>query len=193
MINTRIALLNMSLTLSAALSITSCSKTRVAKPQPEEFVQHFKANIAGKEISIENTRDRNRTQLTGQWTGLGNGDGTEKSIYTVDVILPADISPISAQARLRVQVENVKKGEFLITGENKDYPPYKSLISLRNSNISYSANTAKKPFEVEITRYEYPYGSMVPYVGGKLNGVLYNEKNLQDSIIIKDGTFEVRF
>lgn len=193
-----------SLLLAAGLLSFSCSKDKniIEKPIQKEYTQHFEAVIAGKSIAVENTISKDRDILSGQWTGIGMSDGSAKSLYNVLVRLPKGFLDNDLEPVLRFQVDDIKVGYFNITGENDRYENLEgSHIVLsawgKNGNsddaIVYTANPDKKPFSLEITRYEYLSGSAIPIVGGKLSGVLYNEENVQDSITIRNGVFEVRY
>lgn len=181
--------------------ITACKKEPIpAKEEKQEFIQYFGAVINDVNVNIRNTQDKDRTKLHGQWTGVGMGNGQQIPMYTVDVNLPKEAPQDLFEPKLRLQIFDIHHGLFLLDGTNSYYESFASHIALfkrygngNNEVKSYVAHPSKKPFAVEITRYEYPEGSGVPYVGGKLNGVLYNEKNLQDSIVIKNGQFEVRY
>ena len=193
-----------SLLLAAGLLSFSCSKDKaiIDKPIQKEYTQHFEAVIAGKSVAIENTISKDRDILSGQWTGIGMSDGSAKSLYNVLVRLPKGLLDNNLEPVLRFQIDNIQIGYFNITGINDRYENLEgSHIVLsawgKNGNsedaVVYTANPDKKPFGLEITRYEYLSGSTIPIVGGKLSGVLYNEEDVQDSITIRNGVFEVRY
>jgi hypothetical protein len=183
----------------ALLCLTSaCKKESIPqKEEKQEYVQFFGAVINNNNINVLNTQSKDRWKLHGQWTGVGMGDGRQIPMYTVDVTLPKEATQDLYDPKLRLQLFDIHHGLFLLDGTNAYSESFASHIAIfkgsGNDFKAYVAHPSKKPFAVEITKYEYPEGSGVPYVGGKLNGVLYNENNLQDSVVIKNGQFEVRF
>jgi ferredoxin len=187
--------------IALLLCVAACKKEAIPqKEEKQEFVQFFGAVINDTNINILNTQSKDQSKLHGQWTGVGMANGREIPMYTISVVLPKDTPQDLFDPKLSVQIFDIHPGLFLLNGANSYYEDFASHIVLlkrygsNNGDFkAYVAHPSKKPFEVEITRYQYPEGSIVPYVGGKLNGVLYNEKNLQDSIVIKSGKFEVRF
>ncbi|MEE1947089.1 DUF5025 domain-containing protein [Pedobacter sp. KR3-3] len=186
-------------TVLTALLFTACKKDDIAKkPQKEEYIQFFDAQIGGQQVAIRNSIDKNRSVFQGQWTGVGNGKGETVDMYTVNVQLPNDKATDLIETRLRFQIFDIEPKAYQISGQVKYYETFGTYIGLSkkldNGSWSlYVPQVNKKPFEVGITKYQFVYGSGVPIVGGTLNGTLYNEKNLQDSIVIKNGKFEVRY
>ncbi|MBS7566582.1 DUF5025 domain-containing protein [Mucilaginibacter sp. Bleaf8] len=170
----------------------SCSKKEAVEESTPEYVQFFKASVNGKPMAVENTMRKDRENLSGSWTGLGFASGEQKELYTISVALPSETKP-SETAKLRIHIWEVKEGTFTISNTIPNNLLTESHILLWKSNNTYTPNNHAKPFTVRITKYERPAGSSIPTVGGQLNGVLYNEQNSQDSVVIKDGSFEVRF
>lgn len=183
----------------AALLFTACKKESIAeKPKKKEYIQFFDAQIGNQQVAIRNSIDNNRTIFRGNWTGVGNGKGQFTDMYAVDVQLPNEQSSGVKELKLRFQIFDIKKKKYQITGEDrfyKDFGTYIGLVkSLGNSNgVLYVPNVNKQPFEIEITKYEFVNGGGAPIVGGTLSGTLYNEKNADDFIVIKNGKFEVRY
>ncbi|MFD2289087.1 DUF5025 domain-containing protein [Pedobacter petrophilus] len=184
--------------LFVSLSFFSCEKNITETTIKEKYTQYFNANIAGQSLNIKGSIDENRDIFSGSWTGVGNSDGTQKDMYRVKVTVPRTFLNTTLDAKLSFQVYDIKPGIYLLSDAKayqKDFANHMYLatnVGLENSNF-YTTNEQKNPFKIEITKYEKPKDSSVPIVGGKINGTLYNIKNLRDSIVIKDGVFEVRF
>ncbi len=176
----------------------SCKKQEVEVPAKQTYIQYFNANIAGQDLNIKNSIDENRNIFRGQLTGIGYGDGTQKEMYTVNVVVPKVLLNTSIDTKLQFQLFDIKKEEYQLSNSEhykKDFASYVYLVTdlgMTNSKL-YTTNESKPPFKITITRYEKVKDSALPFVGGTLNGVLYNVKDLQDSIQIKDGAFDVRF
>lgn len=181
------------------LSFSSCKKEESKKEDNIEYIQYFSAKIGGKNIDIKNSINGDRFKLHGSWTGINND---EVHVYQVKVNLPEERNEIVKYETLlnfqiydieRNKVNNIIDNEFYQNDFNSYIFLSKTMIDDDKNYTIYSPNTNKKPFKIEITKYQFIKDSLVPIVGGKLNGVLYNKKNLLDSVIIKDGIFEVRF
>ena len=178
--------------------LCSCKKQNAEVPVKTPYVQFIKMQIAGQPLEIKGSIDQNREIFSGSWTGIGYGDGTQKEMYTVNVTVPKTFLNTTTDSKFQVRIFDIEKKEYLLS----DSDPYKQsfassiylVTNLGSADLKvYTTNETKPPFKVQITRYEKPKDSGVPFVGGKLNGTLYNVNNLQDSVVIKDGVFDVRF
>ncbi len=192
------ATLKISFCLTAILALSSCKKEIAQTQKKQEYIQHFNATVAGKSVRIQNSLNKDRIQFNGSWTGVGMGNGTQLEMYTVRVTLPKEVLGRADESKLRFQIFDIQRKEYQINGDKLYEKDFSTHIYLQNSvgksnDVIYTTSSLKKPFKIEITKYELPKGSLVPIVGGKLNGVLYNTKDLTDSILIHDGDFEVRF
>ncbi|WP_316762069.1 DUF5025 domain-containing protein [Pedobacter aquatilis] len=177
---------------------TACEKEH-AKVDPENgYIQYFKANIAGKTVNIEGPIATNRDIFHGSWTILGNSDGTSNEMYTVNVKVPKEVLNTTTSSKLQFQMFDIKAREYLLNSKNafqKDFSTHIYLVTELGTSASktFTTNEGKTAFKISISKYEKPKDGSVPFVGGNLNGVLYNAKDLQDSIVIKDAAFEIRF
>ena len=188
--------LNFAGLLLLAITFLSCKKDKIEIPVKPVYIQYFNANIAGKDLNIKGSLGENRGVFRGSWTVLGYGNGTDKDLYRVDVAIPNRISN-SSSAQLSFQIFDIKQKPYTISSARAYLESFSSNIYLivksSTSSYVYTTSELKKPFVVNITKYEKPKDGSLPFVGGKIDGVLYNTKNLQDSIVIRDGVFEVRF
>lgn len=180
------------------VSLFSCKKQTVEVPKNEKYIQYFKADIAGQTLDLKSSIDENRDLFRGSYTEIGFGDGTFKEMYTVNVAVPNTLLNTSIQSKLQFQLFDIKKGVYQLSNDDsyqKDFSSHIYLVTnlgMQDSKL-YTTNEKKPPFNISITRYEKVKGSMIPFVGGKLNGVLYNVKDLKDSIVIDNGVFDVRY
>ena len=182
--------------LLLAITFLSCKKDKIEIPVKPVYIQYFNANIAGKDLNIKGSLGENRGVFRGSWTVLGYGNGIDKDLYRVDVAIPNRISN-SSSAQLSFQIFDIKQKPYTISSARAYLESFSSNIYLivksSTSSDVYTTSELKKPFVVNITKYEKQKDGSSPFVGGKIDGVLYNTKNLQDSIVIRDGVFEVRF
>ena len=177
---------------------TACEKEHTEVIAKDSYIQYFQANIAGKPINIEGPIATNRDIFQGSWTILGNSDGTSNEMYTVNVKVPKDVLNTTISSILRFQIFDIKAREYLINSKNafqKDFSTHIYLVTELGTSASktFTTTESKTAFKISISKYEKPKDGSVPFVGGNLNGVLYNTRDLQDSIVIKDAAFEVRF
>lgn len=180
------------------VSFFSCKKDKIETPVVEKYTQYFNANINGKPLSITGSMGENRNIFSGSWTGIGYNDGSQKEMYRVDVSIPNPVLNSTSNARLSFQIFNIQPKLYAISSAKSYRESFSTgiyLVSDLNLNSSkvYTTNEVKKAFQIDITKYERPKDGTLPIVGGKINGTLYNTDNLQDSIVIKDGVFEVRY
>ncbi|WP_175635205.1 DUF5025 domain-containing protein [Pedobacter ghigonis] len=185
-------------TLLVVMLLFSCKKQKTEAPVKEPYVQFINVQIAGQNLEIKGSIDKNRDKFSGSWTGIGYGDGTQKEMYTVNVIVPKTFLNTTFDSKLQFRIFDIEKKEYKLSENDPFKQSFASGIyivtnlGMADSKV-YTTNETKPPFKVQITRYEKPKDSGVPFVGGKISGTLYNVKNLQDSIVIKDGVFDVRF
>lgn len=184
--------------VAICLSIIACKKENADTAKEDIYIQYFKANISGIPINIVGNISTHRDIFHGSWTVLGNSDGTNNEMYTVNIQVPKEVLNTKINPKLQFQIFDIKAREYLLNNKvafQKDFSTHIYLVTELGTSASktYTTNESKKAFKISILKYEKPKDGSVPFVGGNLNGVLYNTKDLQDSIIIKDAAFEVRF
>ncbi len=178
--------------------LISCKKENTENQVKEPYIQYFMADLAGKPLDIKGSLSSNRDLFRGCLTRIGYGNGTSKEMYTVSVQVPKTILGTTIDSKLQFQLFDVQEKEYLLTSNRafqEDFSTHIYLVTnlgMPNSKI-YTAFDNKLPFKISILKYEKPNDGSIPFVGGKLTGVLYNTTDLQDSIIIKNGAFDVRF
>lgn len=82
----------------------------------------------------------------------------------------------------------LNKGKYEIKGDY--HTSDSSMISIQSDKVKYYP--IKEPVKLEITDIRYPAPGHIPIIEGKMEGVLYNLNNPQDSIIFKNITFGAR-
>ncbi len=150
---------------------------------------------------VSNIASKNREILKGSFSVIRYAQGQTRQMYNIDVAIPALDGNISTKSRLKIQLEHIKPGIFNITGNDSIFQPLAgsfAVLSIRtaaNSHtlVQYTASTKKQPFRVQVTGFDYPAYSSTPTVTGTFNGTLYNTQNINDSVIVKNGTFKVRY
>ena len=184
--------------LTFFVSVLSCKKQDFKVSQKKTYIQYFKANVAGQTLDIKNSIDENRHIFRGQYSEIGYGNGIFKEMYTINVAVPKTILNTSIDTKLQFQIFDSGIGKYEISSSDSYKGSFNTHVYIVTdlgmpSGKTYTTHETKAPFNILITRYEKAANSALPFVGGKLDGVLYNVKDLQDSIVIKDGSFDVRF
>ena len=63
----------------------------------------------------------------------------------------------------------------------------------RDTNNEKWYEPLKQPVKLLINRAEFVDSSNIPFIEGVINGVLYNQENLNDSIIVENVEFGVHY
>lgn len=186
------------LVLFGLITFLSCKKdVPPVEKEEQEHIQYFEAVINGEKVRVESTYSWNRDKLNGHRTEIGFDGGAREDMYNLNVTLPQKNEGLVS--KIRFQILDLDRRTQKITGEVPYYNSAGTFIVYykkpenKEDDPEFYVPHADKPFIAEITKIEYPEWSVIPYVGGKLHGVLYSEINPRDSIIIEDGMFEVRF
>lgn len=179
--------------------MTSCKKDNIPiKEESAVYVQYFEGLINGEKIRVESSYEENRDKLFGQLTGLSRGTEKQYAMYTLNVTFPQG-GKNDIGGKMRLNFFDLDKRKQEIKGDFSYHDTFDTFIVYYRSSDKakdgkeFFVPKENQPFIAEITRYEYPKNSIIPYVGGKLNGVLYSELNPKDSVVVSDATFDVRF
>lgn len=148
---------------------------------------YFKGDLNNKPISIENTEyDRlihGRVYILNYIKADGTILDEPEEHFGFSVMIFGEGEP-----ELGVSLSPIKKGKYDIKG---DYHFSDScMISVQSDEVKYFP--IKEPVKLEITDIRYPAPGRVPIIEGKMEGVLYNLNNPEDSIIFKNITFGAR-
>ena len=145
------------------------------------YFGNFKANINGQSVEVIN-KDNNQ-----DWNKI---TCTTKDIYpTIGIYAYDFFITLKNNSFLGIGLRPFKKGIQYSHG----YPQYDSTaVHIRMDNKLYYP--LKTPFKIQVDSIFYVNSvrnSSLPFVIGKLNGILYNKDNLNDSIIVKNASFGI--
>lgn len=166
----------------------SCSKDNdePVSQTPRWNMGYFKGTVNGKVVDIENKTSNDRfihpgvyvQQRTGIKEYLWGMTFGEQKVSKID--------------RLSMGIIPFGEGLFEITQgfqDEKNANIGGTLIDKINGNIDY--DPLKAPFKVWIDSIRfYPLSSM-PYIYGRMEGILYNVNDLNDSIVIENVKFGI--
>ncbi|WP_373828886.1 DUF5025 domain-containing protein [Bacteroides heparinolyticus] len=152
----------------------------------DSYWGYFKGSVNGKYVQLDNSERTDNLSMPiysiresfyakQAWTGIDSIN-----------ILNTGIG-IDEKTQLYIRLYKLNVGvRYLGTYDFDPKAWYESNIKLTkafpNGNIIYEANS-RNPFKVEITNVTW-LSYMDPIIDVKLEGILYNEKNPEDSIII---------
>lgn len=153
---------------------------------------YFKGEINGKKVTLENVKDETLHPITSMGTNIRDFDEPADSIRWMITGIN-----LSEETTIIVTLFHLNKGVRYVTrwakGDwNQDgiHIKMKDPNSKEYDNNTYYIPEIAKPFRVEIKNSTYE-DRWHPIIEVKLDGVLYNSKNLNDSIIVT-GTYGTR-
>lgn len=170
------------------MSFTACSDDddfeRVETPWNFGY---FKGDLNDEPISIENTDYGHLIHGRIYILNYIKADGTildePEERFGFSVMVFGEGEP-----ELGLNFTPLKIGKYEIKGDY--HPSDSSMISIQSDKVKYFP--IKEPVKLEITDIRYPEPGRAPIIEGKMDGVLYNLNNPQDSIIFKNITFGAR-
>lgn len=177
--------------MMAIISLAACDKEEEAYvPGPYSWdFGYIRGKLNGTDISLQNEG--------GQWGCHISAAGAIYSDYTQGQTLYGTTIPITkGQDRLTygfsVHIAPVQIGTFEVTSPDPElFHCSIYFIDERDANDKKSYAPLKQPLKLRITRAELSSVSSIPFIEGEMNGVLYNEKDLKDSIIVENIAFGV--
>lgn len=173
--------------LLSLLSFASCSKDEDNFPKvPKEtpfYLGYFKGTVNDAPISLVNT-DIKTVIHSGIISKRPVGSNGE---YITEYYLSIPIGDFS----LNMCLDPLEEGTYIIDkGFYSEDAPHVNMIKKDSEPVIYYC-PLKAPFKIEVDSIRYHGYSSFPYIEGKMEGILYNENNLQDSIVIKDAIFGI--
>lgn len=181
--------------MAAAISLlTACDKEEEESYVPGPYSWDFgyiKGTLNGTDISLQNEG--------GQWGKHIPAAGAIYSVYESPKKFDSYGTTIPITRRqdeliygFTFHITPVKVGIVEIKSPNHELI-HNSIhfIDERDDENKKSYAPLKQPLELHITRADFSNESSVPFIEGVMDGVLYNEKNLNDSIIVKNVEFGV--
>lgn len=168
------------------LAIVSCSDDKDTVPDPKlKFSILFKGNIGSEDVSFETTGNAN------VYDGLDDLLGGSICIKddVVNLYYPARSKGMWG---MKLQLQSVDKKLYNIQGDQ--FQADSSMVSFEYKDMDSHLSTylpLKTPLKINVTRYQIYEKLICPTIEGSIKGVLYNKENLQDSITVKNFTFEI--
>lgn len=174
------------------LSLMACEND-VIEEAPKKIpldLGYFKGSVNDLPVSVENTPGGSRQS---GWRYIDRGGYVEvgaelkASYWTIPIFA---VRGSLGDYFLKILLLPLKEGEFLIDRDFHSGIELYSTIRVVNSMSKQVYVPLKAPFKVQVDSIRFR-DSFSPYIEGKMEGVLYNKEDLNDSIVIKDVTFGI--
>jgi hypothetical protein len=175
-----------------ALMTVSCSNSNNEQPTPKYYSTfgYFNANINGDSINIKNKPNNYEVEKSIRFIGDTQTDDDPSAYlfriyFNISDEIELDISPETTGTKL-VHFPETYSG-ILNSGKG-------SMINMWKGGVLYLP--MKDAFNIQVDSIFYIKNNntidpSVKFVEGRLSGILYNEKNLKDSIVIRNAHFGV--
>lgn len=178
--------------VAVLLSFTACNKEEEASAIPGPYSGNFgyiKGILNGIDFSLQNEDKPGERYIS-----------TAGAIYQKDLMTGRDCYgtniPITKKQDeliygFSIHISPVKTGILEVKGFNHDiFESCVIFIDERDGNEkAYGA--LKQSLKLRINRADYSPSSSTPFIEGVMDGVLYNEKNPNDSIVVENVEFGV--
>lgn len=92
---------------------------------------------------------------------------------------------------LRISLIPLREGEYLIDKGKLLNEEIESTVRITKDDAKIVYHPLKSSFRIQVDSIRFHEGSGTPYIEGKMEGILYNIENSEDSIVIKDAIFGI--
>ena len=86
---------------------------------------------------------------------------------------------------LRISLIPLREGEYLIDKGKLLNEEIESTVRITKDDAKIVYHPLKSSFRIQVDSIRFHEGSGTPYIEGKMEGILYNIENSEDSIVIK--------
>ena len=176
------------------LSILSCSDKSKEQPTPKYYSEfgYFDANINGDSINLKNKPDCYEDEKVVRWLSA-ESDSEGFSSYYFQIYLnkndtiEIDLSPKSVGLQCAQYPQT-----YLHIDDNSGKTVCGSMVTIKKNGRLYFPIKDQCKIQVDsIFCFKDPVLEKGEFIVGRINGILYNEKDLKDSIIIRNAHFGV--
>ncbi len=164
-----------------AFSFVSCDKDEVDNSNSKRYLGYFKGDINGETI-INNNLYRESKRFGNIWYE----NGKQYFMYTFGI--PCSNYGLGITIPVKEGLIELREVDEYVDKDTLGY------IYLRNlsieSDIIYQPLNASFKIYIDSVRYHSEWSGL-PFIEGKMEGILYNEHDSKDSIIIKNAIFGI--
>lgn len=178
------------------LSLTACDKNEeepyVQDPYSTEF-GYIKGKLNGVEYNLQN--DKSGTYISANGATYGEYYDTERIFrnhYSTNIPMTKEQLFTGFKFGFSIHIAPVKTGMVTLKPLNSNLLDSKVIfVDKRKDGEKKIYDSLKQPMELRIDRADFSPDSSVPFIEGEMNGILYNEEDLNDSIIVENMCFGV--
>lgn len=177
------------------LSFSACNKEEeeelyVPGPYSWDF-GYINGKLNGVDINLQNEGGNIGKHISTTGAAYSEYPNEHASCYGINVPITKkqDASFIYG---FTFHISPVKVGTYEVTKAKPD-PLTNSIhfIDRRDAKEEKVYQPLKKPMKLRIDRADFSSESLMPFVEGEMEGILYNEENMNDSIIVENMKFGI--
>ncbi len=175
------------------LSLTACDKEEEAPAVPGAYSWNFgyiKGRLNGTDFNLQNEDKPGGCYISTSGAAYSKDLITEEDAYGTNIPITKKQNELTYG--FSIHIAPVKTGMFEIKGfshnrmESSVY-----FIDERNADEKKGYIPMKQPLKLCISRADFSSDSSIPFIEGEMDGILYNEKNPNDSIVVENIQFGV--
>lgn len=162
-------------------TFVACGKDTVDVPDSKRYLGYFKGDINGE--TVINNNLYSESKRSGR---IWQKDGKQWFLYTFGIPCPNYFLGITTPVKEGLNILYTRD-DYL----DNDTLGYITLHDLRvQPEIIYRPLNASFKIYIDSVRYHSDWSGL-PFIEGKMEGILYNENDSRDSIIIKNVIFGI--
>ena len=151
------------------------------------YLGYFEGKVNSQDISIANQSNSHSFIDHGNFWQEVN---TDLSGFYWEIPLGVHISDYP-YPMLRISLIPLREGEYLIDKGKLLNEEIESTVRITKDDAKIVYHPLKSSFRIQVDSIRFHEGSGTPYIEGKMEGILYNIENSEDSIVIKDAIFGI--
>ena len=177
-----------SLFILLLFSFVSCDKDEdTSFEETPYYLGYFEGKVNSQDISIANQSNSHSFIDHGNFWQEVN---TDLSGFYWEIPLGVHISDYP-YPMLRISLIPLREGEYLIDKGKLLNEEIESTVRITKDDAKIVYHPLKSSFRIQVDSIRFHEGSGTPYIEGKMEGILYNIENSEDSIVIKDAIFGI--
>ena len=166
----------------------SCNKGEdISFEETPYYLGYFEGKVNSQDISIANQSNSHSFIDHGNFWQEVN---TDLSGFYWEIPLGVHISDYP-YPMLRISLIPLREGEYLIDKGKLLNEEIESTVRITKDDAKIVYHPLKSSFRIQVDSIRFHEGSGTPYIEGKMEGILYNIENSEDSIVIKDAIFGI--
>lgn len=173
--------------------LTACDKeeeeTYVPGPYSWDF-GYIRGTLNGTDFSLQNEGRQGGRYL---WVGISAytiSHNPERTTYSTDIPITKD-QYNGLNYGFSIFITPVETGVHEVGIRKSENDCVILFVDKRNADEKKIYSTLKQPMKLSIIRADFSPESDFPFIEGVMDGVLYNKKDMNDSIIVENVEFGV--